>query len=174
MGWIQGGWISLLSLYLMGGLAGWRRVGCALLVLSLAACDEFPAQRTLGIEGVNARFRIVTVLCPGERVRSVSLVRVRGPIHLDEDDELLWRITSSGGSPVKVYVPGFTPAGFSETKDLGMGLPDDGRLAVRVQTDQVISSAVFSMRDLRPGYVYSTEEYLTPEQFQRRGESTCK
>lgn len=127
---------------------------CAGLVLALAllgACDSFGAERRTAVSsnaaggGIEVHF----VTWPGELVRTVTLLEPRDQIIGDEDDPVLWRI-SSPDSTLGTFVVGETPQGFREVVALSDLPPPDLKLGIVIDTSLVFGDfATFRLEQLR-------------------------
>lgn len=124
------------------GQRGGSRIGargvCAGLILSLillGACDTFGRERRTAISSsaTGSGIEVHFVACSVEVVRTVTLLEPRGQIIGDEDDPVLWRI-SSPGSTLRTFVVGEVPQGFREVVALGDLPPPDRKLGIVIDT----------------------------------------
>lgn len=118
------------------------------LCLVMTACDVIPS---LGFSLDSSGAVILVPLCPGEVVQSVALVESGDQIVGDEDDVVIWRITSPDGSVVDNYVVGETPEGFVEDTPMTGETPD--LLVVEVQTSLAVLVDEAEMAELADGRV---------------------
>jgi hypothetical protein len=153
-----------------------RIVALALLVLA-PACDEFPGIEAIGVRlGADGKsIEVVKVLCPGDRVTEVTLLPAPGGDPSDDEDDLLWKISSEAGLPASEYVVGVTPSGFVEDVPLSTPLELGQGLAATVVTERQSGALVlFEIRELRTDQILSPDGYFSPGDFEARHLERCQ
>ena len=148
------------------------------LMIGLTSCDPniTRANGALGIsvsaDGKNIQIQFV--LCSDELVNVVELLDHQGGNAIGEDvDPILWKITSSAGSPLESFTVGKIPAGFTEAVPLTREVGDDTSLGVIVESTQGEAVNVFRLSDLRSDRVFSRLKSLSPSEFQEQASGTC-
>lgn len=140
----------------------------------LTACDPVPIADRLGVTMSSSD--TPTVLfesCPGELVTTVSLIQSNGELG-DDDDQVLWRITSPEGSQEARFPVGTTPSGFEEEVPLSSKLPRDRLLTAHVATsDGSETAAAFDLAALKEGSVTTALGELTRNRFESEAGSSC-
>jgi hypothetical protein len=142
-----------------------------------SACDEFPGSEVIGVRlGADGKsIEVVKVLCPGDRVTEVDLLPAPGGDPSDDEDDLLWRISSEIGSAEGSYVVGVTPTGFVEEVPLTETLGPAQGLAATIDTEQDAGALVlFEIRELRTDQILSPDGYFSPSEFEARHLERCQ
>lgn len=128
----------------------------AVALLGLISCDEATSQLRMGLSsfagGTDIRIHFVT--CRSERVVSVALLRRRGELVGDQDDEVLWQIRSAKGSQQSLYLAGITPTGFELIVPMNGESLHPPPIAAKIQTTAIPSTTIsFDPYDLREGAI---------------------
>jgi hypothetical protein len=156
----------------------WLRKRCAigtwsLLLLVLISCDPGPPREAIGVTKSGSRIVVYYVLCPGELVKDLQLLTARGGIIGDEDDQVLWDVSSDEGSRQSSYTVGAKPEGFSETSSLRLLPSPRQRLAVVVQTTRADNFVVLRLSDLREDRIWVADQNTNLVSFQTRALERC-
>lgn len=162
------------------GVLAPKRLGLAVVIalVGLVSCDEATSQLRVGLSsspgGIGIEIRFLT--CMSERVVSVALLRKRGELVGDQDDEVLWKIRSSRGSQRSVYRVGATPPGFELIVPVRAESLTPPPLAVKVETTMIPSTTIsFDPRDLREGRILVRDgEPVSVADFQAHARRACK
>jgi hypothetical protein len=158
-------------------LGTWNQTAVAflLLMLVLTSCDEFPANSKLGVSiDPQDVLSIHFIACPGELVTDLSVVVLEGAFVGDENDEILWEISSSpGGSLPLVLQYGDVPPGFAETVQAQPLPPSEIQLGINVNTMSSGSAVVFDVGGLSEGRAFSDGASLDFTEFERRAREAC-
>jgi hypothetical protein len=118
------------------------------LLLLLAACDTFPADRLIGVSGSSAGRPIIIryASCSGSAGK-VSLEQQRAR---SDDYATIWEIQSTSGTPLEAFPVGTTPEGFAQVVPLAGPIATDRPLFASVTSRQGVTSALgFKLTDLR-------------------------
>jgi len=139
-----------------------------LATLLASACDPGLPRNLVAVTGDQAS-GIVGVLyarCPNELITSVEIVVLTGNVVGDENDQVLWEITSANGSTNSAFVVGRTPVGFVEQVPLESPLPSDKILAAIVDTNlRPQPYEQFSLEQLRADKALTDDAYVDPREF---------
>jgi len=148
----------------------------ALLTWLVPACDPLLPPDLVGVTR-DSQTGIVEVFysrCSDELVRLVEIVVLKGNVAGDEDDRVLWRITSTHGSTENDFVVGHIPAGFSEEFPLQGDLPAGESLAVIVDTNlRPGPFQEFRLEQLRGGEVLTNDQYVSSADFASQTPEDC-
>lgn len=144
-------------------------LGLVVAVLMATACDPGPPRDRLGLVAQEGGPRVLVHLCPEERIQDVTLFRVEGNVVGDENDEVLWRVSSDRGAKVEEFVIGSTPSPAFETVQQFRPPLQGEHLSVQVRTSLTRFHLSFASEELESrGFVTSGEGGDSPEEFRDR------
>lgn len=126
-------------------------VALAVLVLGIAssACEN--TRPAIGVYGSPERLVVVVVACAeGALVHAVELRNI-------SQQETVWRIESSAGSPERVFPVGEDPPGFAEVVEFGQSALPTDRYQVRVDASEPYEWESFDIDEVR------LDEVLLPQ-----------
>jgi hypothetical protein len=140
----------------------------------MIACDSFPAAEGLGVTTESGELVIIFVACGNDTVRTVAVARQVGDSPWDEDDQVLWRISSTGHTSHFEFAVSDTPTGFREEQRLNELLPPDEELVALVETTRVGLATEFQSSELEAGIVRTARgNHLEKSRFLDQANNRC-
>ncbi len=132
------------------------------LAAMLVGCERQTADELISV-GVSQTGKpvIVWYRCDSQMISRVRLVLPNGNPG-DENDEILWEITSTGSSADRFTI-GETPPGFREVVPLTQVLAKDESVTALVYVDGLVVPMAFSRNELKPGLVLTHYDGLVTE-----------
>jgi hypothetical protein len=139
---------------------------------TLVSCERATSQERISIGVSSAGAAVINWYpCDAEVIRGVSLVRPNGNPG-DENDEVLWLITSPGLTESR-FVVGQTPEGFREAVPLTKQVQPGESLSAIVETDTLTTPIGFSLAELEEGRVLTVFNDLVSEESWRASASSA-
>jgi hypothetical protein len=151
--------------------------GAFTLALAGTSCDVFPLLSAVGVRNPSTsslEIEIVYIPCNEIHAKTVQLWDSRGPVVGDDDDDLLWEITTDGDNRTR-FILGQVPPNFREAVPLEVSQLRSSSLVVTVinAAGNTSNTSSFAIDNLRQRQLFSEGKFWEEEAFRAEMQRRC-